>query len=88
MTLMTTRAADSAQLAAICCGKRLRTVSVASSRLLFTYCGQCEVIRWFADGRPVERETAVDIAGAASRADARIRRQKRQGRPQGPSGVH
>jgi hypothetical protein len=40
---------------AICCGQRLPFTTVErTSALGFTYCDQCESMRWFRSGLPVD----------------------------------
>jgi hypothetical protein len=50
----------------LCCGTRLRRVDIdtANSALTFTFCGNCENVRWFSDGAPVSRENLVALVRA------------------------
>jgi hypothetical protein len=40
-----------------CCGREVRRVDVLTpeSTLTFTFCGGCEIPRWFRDGDPIDR---------------------------------
>jgi hypothetical protein len=59
---------DLQAVATICCGRRLRWISIDGTHLVFTYCGQCESARWFADGLAVDPAGAIDLAGVIGRA--------------------
>jgi hypothetical protein len=66
----------------ICCGQRLRRhgVEPQESRLGFTYCGQCESLRWFREDLPIatEASTLEQIAGLPAGGAAAMRQAETQ----------